>query len=162
MDYSQRGQKAIQFYVCFVSSNLKRFMAFFLYASVQRIINNGKDSKNHIRWWMPRFGISAIQKRNKHAGEFIIILANTLLIYDSVATTKWAFKLTLLEGLKMSDDEHTLWIVKDGCKCLNPSNGAREQLVTNFSSIHLSFGSNPLITWNNFWRKIRGLQKGNK
>lgn len=44
--------------------------------------------------------------------------------------------------------DHTLWIVKEGCKCLNPSNGAREQLVTNLSNIHRSFGLNPLITCN--------------
>lgn len=38
-------------------------------------------------------------------------------------------------------------MVKVGCKYLNPSKGAREQLVTNLRSIHRSFGSNPEITW---------------
>lgn len=42
--------------------------------------------------------------------------------------------------------EHTLWMVKGGCKYLNPSNGAREQLVTNLRSIQRSLGSKPLIT----------------
>lgn len=43
--------------------------------------------------------------------------------------------------------QHTLWMVKGGCKYLNPSNGAREQLVTNLRSIQRSFGSKPLITY---------------
>lgn len=46
----------------------------------------------------------------------------------------------------IEDQEHTLWMVKAGCKYLNPSNGAREQLVTNLRSIQRSFGSKPLIT----------------
>jgi hypothetical protein len=36
--------------------------------------------------------------------------------------------------------------VKEGCKYLNPSNGAREQLVTNFRSKQRSVGLNPLMT----------------
>lgn len=47
---------------------------------------------------------------------------------------------------KQPDHKQTLWIVKVGCKCLNPSKGAREQLVTNLRSMHRSFGSNPFIT----------------
>ena len=43
--------------------------------------------------------------------------------------------------------EDTLWMVKLGCRCLKPSNGAREQLVTNFISVQRSFGSNSLMTW---------------
>jgi len=37
-------------------------------------------------------------------------------------------------------------MVSGGCKYLNPSNGAREQLVTNLRSIQRSSGSKPLIT----------------
>lgn len=48
--------------------------------------------------------------------------------------------------MEMEDQEHTLWIVKEGCKCLNPSNGGREQLVTNLRSMQRSFGSKPLVT----------------
>jgi hypothetical protein len=40
----------------------------------------------------------------------------------------------------------TLCIVKEGCRYLNPSNGAREQLVTNFRSKQRSVGFNPLMT----------------
>ena len=36
---------------------------------------------------------------------------------------------------KMNDQYYTLWIVKVGSKCLNPSKGAQEQLVTNLRSI---------------------------
>jgi hypothetical protein len=46
----------------------------------------------------------------------------------------------------IENKEHTLWMVKGGCKYLNPSNGAREQLVTNLRSLQRSFGSKPLIT----------------
>lgn len=47
----------------------------------------------------------------------------------------------------MKVKKDTLWMVKLGCRCLKPSNGAREQLVTNFMSIQRSFGSNSLMTW---------------
>lgn len=42
--------------------------------------------------------------------------------------------------------DQTLCIVKEGCRYLNPSNGAREQLVTNFRSKQRSVGLNPLMT----------------
>lgn len=48
--------------------------------------------------------------------------------------------------IPIDGQEHTLWMVKGGCKYLNPSNGAREQLVTNLRSIQRSSGSKPLIT----------------
>ena len=37
-------------------------------------------------------------------------------------------------------------MVKVGCKCLKPSNGAREQLVTNLRSIQRSVGSKSVMT----------------
>jgi hypothetical protein len=47
---------------------------------------------------------------------------------------------------KFLECAQTLCIVKEGCKYLNPSNGAREQLVTNFRSKQRSVGLNPLMT----------------
>ena len=53
----------------------------------------------------------------------------------------------------MNDQYYTLWIVKVGSKCLNPSKGAREQLVTNLRSIQRSFGSNSRITCDTIIRR---------
>lgn len=94
--------------------------------------------------WLMTQIVKYFQERLTYCSYILIRKTRSILAYKSF--------IHFTREMKITND--TLWMVNFGCKCLNPSKGAREQLVTNLRSKHRSLGSNPANTYDAKWLNL--------